>query len=111
LHCAVTGNVIGKPTFRMVKNGTVPMLDVTVVYPEHDGKTSVCRATVFGDQAKAIAGKVGPDCTVGIEGMVTVNSWEKDGEKRHGLATLARRIKVMDEGHESVRLPRAPWED
>lgn len=98
LQCSVTGAVIGKPLFKMVKNETVPMLGLTVLYDEYDGSTSICRVTLFGDQAQAMAGKIDRDQMIEVVGTGNVNSWEKNGEKKHGLAILARRIHLLDAG-------------
>jgi single-stranded DNA-binding protein len=100
LGCSVTGTVIGKPLYRMVKNGTVPMLGATLRYDEYDGSTSICRTTLFGDRAQEVANRIKTGTRIRVEGTGTVNTWEKDGEKRHGLAILARRIKVEDDGGE-----------
>lgn len=116
LSCSVTGTVIGKPLFRMVKNGTVPMLGATIRYDEYDGSTSVCRATLFGDRAQAMADKIKTGTRIHVEGTGAINTWEKDGEKRHGLSILARRAKVEDgDGEDSsggrdvgVRRPQPP---
>ena len=100
LGCSVSGTVIGNPLSRMVKNGTVPMLGATLRYDEYDGSTSVCRATILGDRAQEIANQIRTGTRIRVEGTGTVNTWEKDGEKRHGLAILARRIKVEDDDGE-----------
>lgn len=94
LHGRVTGTVAGEPLFRMVKNGTVPMLGITVSFPEHAGTTSVCRVTLFGNEADALADHVRRGLTVTAEGTVRLNSWEKNGETKHGLAMLANKIDV-----------------
>ena len=60
------------------------------------GSTSVCRATLFGDRAQAMADKIKTGTRIRVEGMGAINTWEKDGEKRHGLSILAQRAKVED---------------
>lgn len=97
LQCSVTGTVIGNPLFKMVKNGTVPMLGLTVTYDEYDGAPSACRVTLFGDQAQAIADKVVRGQKIEAVGTGSLNSWEKNGEKKHGLGILAQRIRLLGE--------------
>lgn len=94
LHGRLTGTVVGEPLFRMVKNGTVPMLAMTMKFSEYDGATSICRVTAFGNQADALADQVRQGLTVTAEGTVRLNSWEKNGETKYGLAMLAKKIGV-----------------
>lgn len=94
LHCSVTGTVVGEPMFRMVKNGTVPMLGMTVSFPEYDGNSSYCRVTLFGNQAQALANRIRRGQTITAEGTVRLNSWEKNGETKHGLSMLASKVAV-----------------
>jgi single-stranded DNA-binding protein len=74
LSCSVTGTVIGKPLFKMVKNGTVPMLGATLRYDEYDGSTSICRTTIFGARAQAIADQIKAGTRIQVEGTGTVNT-------------------------------------
>lgn len=94
LHCCVTGTVVGEPMLKMVKNGTVPMLGMTVSFPEYDGAKSACRVTLFGKQAQAFADKVSRGQRLTVEGTIRLNSWEKNGETKHGLSMLASKIEV-----------------
>jgi len=97
LHGSITGTIKGKVLSKTVKNGTVPMLGMNVVYEEYDGSTSFCRVTLFGNQAQAIDGKLETGQTVTAEGTVRLNSWDKNGETMHGLSMLASRLKVEDD--------------
>ncbi len=95
LQCSVTGTVIGKPLAKMVKNGTVPMLGMTVSYVEYDGATSFCRATLFGYNAQVLATQIGPGQRVTVEGTGSLSTWERNGEKRHGLSILAQSVTLV----------------
>lgn len=103
LHCHVTGTVVGNPLNQMVKNGTVPMLGMTLAYSEYDGNSSYCRVTLFGNQAQALANRIRRGQTITAEGTVRLNSWEKSGETKHGLSMLASRVKVEDGSGEGTR--------
>lgn len=95
LQCSVTGTVIGKPLAKMVKNGTVPMLGMTVSYVEYDGSTSFCRATLFGSNAPVLTPQITPGQRVTVEGTGSLSSWEKNGEKQHGFAILAQSVRLV----------------
>lgn len=92
LHCRVTGTVVGNPMYKMVKNGTVPMLGLNILYTEYDGSSSLCRATLFGNRAEAAVRAVQSGQEITAEGTVRLNSWEKNGETKYGLSMLANKI-------------------
>ncbi len=95
LHCHISGTIVGNPLFKMVKNGTVPMLGMTVTYDEYDGSSSACRITLFGNQAQNLADRIARGQVITAEGTVRLNSWEKDGETKHGLSMLATNINTV----------------
>jgi single-stranded DNA-binding protein len=115
LHCRVTGTVVGTPMYKMVKNGTVPMLGLNMTYEEYDGTPSFCRVTLFGNRAEAAVKSVqsGQEITVG--GTVRLNSWEKNGETKHGLSMIASTIETADQsdageaGHSRARGNAPGW--
>jgi len=98
LHGSVTGTITGDPLSKMVKNGTVPMLGMNLVYEEYDGSSSFCRVTLFGNQAQAADGKLKAGQAVTAEGTVRMNTWDKNGETRHGLSMLASRVEPVGDG-------------
>jgi hypothetical protein len=70
---------------------------MTVTYDEYDGTPSICRVTMFGDQVQAIADKMCRGQRIEAVGTGSLNSWEKNGEKKHGFGILAQRVRLLGE--------------
>lgn len=98
IGCSFDGVVIGDPAFRMTKNGTLPLLTLTIVVTEYDGKTSICRVNQFGHTAKVLADNLARGSAVHVDGYVSLNHWIKDGVERSGLCVMAMQIQPVDGG-------------
>lgn len=95
MNCAFTGTIVGEPVLKMVKNGTLPLLTLTVVFAESNG-TTITRVNRFGDQAKDLSEVLACGRMVQVEGIVSLNTWIKDGVPKSGFCVTARSIRLVE---------------
>ena len=93
IETAFWGTLGRDPDLRTSKAGNpFCLLAVAVTTGKDDaGKdtSTWLRVTCFGETAKAIGGNCSKGDRVYVEGTLTPNEYEKDGEKRHGLNVAA----------------------
>ena len=92
---------IGLNYFKYKKGDQTAVTNILVAVPssrpDKDGKDSAVfiPVTIFGKQAELTAEYVDKGQQVAVEGRITVDEWEKDGEKRKRLKVTAERVTFL----------------
>jgi len=92
---------IGLNYFKSKKGEQTAVTNILVAVPNNrsgqDGKDSAAfvPVTIFGKQAELTAEYVDKGQQIAIEGRITVDEWEKDGEKRKRLKVTADRVTFL----------------
>ena len=69
------------------------------------------RVAVFGARAEELSGHLHKGHNVYCEGRLTLDTWEKDGEKRAGLNVAASKVEKLGQiGRNKPAKPRSPPE-
>ena len=111
IEAAFEGRLGRSPELKMVKGGTMAMTILAVAVdeaPPKDGQDTKSSTWVsvklFGDKAKVAAEALAKGDRVYVEGRLSMDSWEKDGQPRHGLSLMASEAKAL--GKIGQRRPR-----
>ena len=95
IESAFTGRIGRDPELKMVKNGTMAMLMMSVLVDEappkegQEAKPTWVNAKLFGDKAQAASESLKKGDSVYLEGRLTLDEWQgRQGEARHGLSLL-----------------------
>lgn len=107
------GNVGNEPEFKSTAAGTALVslsLATTEKWTDKSGqkqeKTEWHRCTAFGRTAELIGQYVHKGSKLYIEGKITTNSWEKDGEKRYSTDIIINSMQFLDSKGQSQAQPK-----
>lgn len=101
LNASGPGNVGADPELRTFENGQVASFNVAFnkSYKKNDewhNETTWMSCQAWGTQADKVMERVHKGTRVHVEGTISQNEWEKDGEKRIGYRMTVRRFEVCE---------------
>lgn len=93
----LTGRLTRDPEFRASQSGVgVAKISMAVdSFYKGEKKTSFIDLTAFGKNAELLRDYFKKGSSIGIDGTLHQESWEKDGEKRSKLVVYIDRIEFM----------------
>lgn len=103
----VMGNLTRDPELRSTGGGTsVCSLSVAVnerrkVQGEWEEYVSFYDVTVFGNSAESTAQYLAKGSPVAVDGRLTQDRWEKDGQKRSAVQIIADQVNWLPDGRDS----------
>ena len=108
------GNVGTEPEFKATAAGT-PLVSLSLATNEKwtdksgnkQEKTEWHRCTAFGRTAELIGQYVHKGSKVYVEGKITTNQYEKDGEKRYSTEIIVNSIQFLDSKSQAQEPQRA----
>lgn len=98
IDASLDGEIIGDIDFSMKKNGTLPVLNLSIFVHEQDPqKKTYCRVGIFGEIARNLSMALARGMMVRIIGKLSMNTWtDKDGQQKSGLSILASEIRPIN---------------
>ena len=107
------GNVGNDPEFKSTASGTALVslsLATSEKWTDKSGqkqeKTEWHRCTAFGRTAELIGQYVKKGSKLYIEGKITTNSYEKDGEKRYSTEIIVNSMQFLDSKGQAESQPK-----
>lgn len=96
IEAAFQGRIAKAPTLRTAQSSGKPwaMFSVAIGNEDHADHVQWVNVVVFNDLAVQIAGTE-KGAAVYVEGVLTLETWEKDGQPRSGLKVKASLVQPM----------------
>ena len=108
IHVAFEGKISEPDGLKFTANGTA-CLSFGVCTVDKKGTPTWVRCTVWKDRAEELADQLCKGTLVYVEGALTLNEWESNGEKRHGLNCSAWKCEPLGKiGHSAPKRTVAP---
>ena len=95
IECAIIGRLGQDPDLRTAASGK-PWMRLSLAVGRGD-TTQWVTVAVFDDLAKGLIAKVKKSDRMYIEGRLTLQTWEKNGEQRAGLNVAAWRAEPLSQ--------------
>lgn len=91
LNILASGTLIADPTQRTTAAGK-PFATASLRVPCEDSDAMMVSVITFAAEAVAALLALAKGDSCAIAGRAKLNSWEKDGEQKHGLSVVAERV-------------------